>query len=49
MRGILTGKEEILEILRKEPPYLNEKYGVEKMAIFGQLAISGSTMILCGT
>jgi hypothetical protein len=31
-------KEKILEILRKELPYLEERYGVEKIAIFGSFA-----------
>jgi predicted nucleotidyltransferase len=31
-------KEQIFQILRKELPYLNEKYGVERIAIFGSFA-----------
>lgn len=31
-------KEKILETLRKEHPYLMEKYGVEKIAIFGSFS-----------
>ncbi len=31
-------KKEIIQILRKELPYLREKYGVEKMAIYGSFA-----------
>ena len=31
-------KEQILRILKKELPYLNEKYGVERMAIYGSFA-----------
>ncbi len=31
-------KELMLEILRKEQPYLFEKYGVEKIAIYGSFA-----------
>lgn len=34
---ILT-KKKIIEILKKEHPYLSEKYGVEKIAIFGSFA-----------
>jgi len=37
------GKDEILKILRKELPYLNERYGVEKMAIFGSFARDDQT------
>lgn len=37
MEGSLT-KEEILQILRKELPYLREKYGVDKIAIYGSFA-----------
>ncbi len=43
MKKLHTGKEEILEILRKELPHLNERYGVEKMAIFGSLARDDQT------
>ena len=38
MREVLTEKEEILQILRAELPYLSEKYGVERIAIFGSFA-----------
>jgi predicted nucleotidyltransferase len=31
-------KEQIFQILKKELPYLNEKYGVERIAIFGSFA-----------
>jgi len=31
-------KEKILEILRKERSYLYEKYGIEKIAIYGSFA-----------
>lgn len=31
-------KEEILEIIRQELPYLREKYGVVKIGIFGSVA-----------
>jgi predicted nucleotidyltransferase len=34
MKDPLT-KEQIFQILRKELPYLNEKYGVERIAIYG--------------
>ena len=37
MEEILT-KEKILQILRKELPYLREKYGVEMMALYGSFA-----------
>lgn len=37
MKEILT-KEEILHRLRKELPHLREKYGVEKIAIYGSFA-----------
>jgi len=37
MRRSLT-KEEILQILRRELPYLREKYGVDKIAIYGSFA-----------
>lgn len=37
MRKTLA-KDEILQILRDEIPYLREKYGVEKIAIFGSYA-----------
>ncbi|MCL5062969.1 MAG: nucleotidyltransferase family protein [Nitrospirae bacterium] len=31
-------KEKIIEILKKEFPYLKNKYGVEKIALFGSFA-----------
>lgn len=31
-------KEKIIDILRKELPYLKERYGVERIAIFGSFA-----------
>ena len=31
-------KEKILQTLRKELPYLQEKYGVERIAIYGSFA-----------
>jgi len=37
MKKALT-KKEIIQILRKELPYLREKYGVGKMAIYGSFA-----------
>jgi len=37
MKEPLT-KEQILQILKKELPYLNEKYGVERIAIYGSFA-----------
>lgn len=33
-------KEKIIDVLRKELPYLKERYGVEKIAIFGSFAKS---------
>ena len=36
-------KEEILRRLRKELPYLRERYGVEEMAIYGSFAKDGQT------
>lgn len=37
MKSTLT-KEKVINILRKDLPFLKEKYGVEKVAIFGSLA-----------
>ena len=37
MKRSLT-KEKILQTLRNELPYLQEKYGVERMAIYGSFA-----------
>jgi len=34
----LSTKEEILQILNNEMPYLKDKYGVERIAIFGSFA-----------
>jgi len=31
-------REQIFQILKNELPYLNEKYGVERMAIYGSFA-----------
>ncbi len=42
MKEPLT-KEEIMQILRKELPYLREKYGVEKIAIYGSFAKGSPT------
>ena len=36
-------KEEIMQILRRELPYLREKYGVEKIAIYGSFAKDSHT------
>jgi len=36
-------KEEIMQILRGELPYLREKYGVEKIAIYGSFAKGSHT------
>ena len=37
MKNLLTQKE-VLEILRNNLPFLKEKYGVRKIAIFGSFA-----------
>jgi len=37
MKKPLT-KEEVMRILRRELPYLQERYGVEKIAIYGSFA-----------
>jgi len=42
MKKPLT-KEEILQILRRELPYLRERYGVEKVAIYGSFAKDSQT------
>jgi predicted nucleotidyltransferase len=42
MKQPLT-KEEILQTLRKELPYLQEKYGVERIAIYGSFAKGAQT------
>ena len=39
----MSAKEEIFQTLRKELPYLREKYGVERMAIFGSFAKGNQT------
>lgn len=36
--GALQSKEQILRVLRKELPYLRERYGVERLAIYGSFA-----------
>mgnify|MGYP002260175364 CR=1 FL=1 len=33
-----TTKERIIRILRKELPFLKEKYGVEKIVLYGSFA-----------
>lgn len=35
----MISKKEIIEILKKELPYLKEKYGVNKIGLFGSFAI----------
>jgi predicted nucleotidyltransferase len=39
MKAALT-REEIVGMLQKELPHLREKYGVEKIAIYGSFPIS---------
>ena len=39
----MTTKEEILKILSKEKPYLSEKYGVEKIGLFGSYSRDEAT------
>jgi hypothetical protein len=34
----LSTREEILQVLKDEMPYLKDKYGVERIAIFGSFA-----------
>jgi len=41
MRGY--EREKVLQILRKELPYLREKYGVERIAIYGSFARGDQT------
>jgi predicted nucleotidyltransferase len=41
MRGY--EREKVLRILRKELPYLREKYGVERIAIYGSFAKGDQT------
>ena len=36
-------KEDILQILKNETPYLKDKYGVERIAIFGSFAKGNQT------
>lgn len=43
MAKSLTKREEILGILQEKMAYLNERYGVEKMAIFGSFAREDET------
>ena len=42
MKEPLT-KERILQILRKELPHLREKYGVERIALYGSFVKGNST------
>jgi predicted nucleotidyltransferase len=39
----LSAKEEILQVLKDEMPYLKDKYGVERIAIFGSFAKDNQT------
>ena len=39
----MSAKEEIFQILRKELPYLREKYGVERIAVYGSFAKGNQT------
>jgi predicted nucleotidyltransferase len=39
----LSAKEEVLQILKDEIPYLKDKYGVEIIAIFGSFAEDSQT------
>ena len=34
----MLNKEEAIEILKKELPYLKDKYGIKKIALFGSFA-----------
>jgi hypothetical protein len=36
-------KQEIMNLLRKQLPYLQEKYGVQRMAIYGSFAKGNQT------
>jgi len=36
-------REKILQILRKELPYLREKYGVERIALYGSFVTGNQT------
>jgi predicted nucleotidyltransferase len=36
-------KQEIMQILKKQLPYLQEKYGVQRIAIYGSFAKSNQT------
>ena len=42
MKEPLT-KQEIIHILKKQLPYLQEKYGVQRIAIYGSFAKGGET------
>jgi predicted nucleotidyltransferase len=39
----LSTREEILQVLKDEMPYLKDKYGVERIAIFGSFAKDSQT------
>jgi predicted nucleotidyltransferase len=39
----LSTKEDILQILKNEMPYLKDRYGVERIAIFGSFAKGNQT------
>jgi predicted nucleotidyltransferase len=39
----MTTKDEILEILSREKPYLTQKYGVEKIGLFGSYSRNEAT------
>ncbi len=36
--GMPQSKEQILRVLRKELPYLRERFGVERLAVYGSFA-----------
>ena len=36
-------KQEIMQLLKKQLPYLQEKYGVQRIAIYGSFAKGGQT------
>ncbi|MBI3016162.1 MAG: nucleotidyltransferase family protein [Candidatus Tectomicrobia bacterium] len=42
MKKSLT-KEQVMQILRKELPYLRDKYGVERIALYGSFAKGSPT------
>lgn len=39
MKNNNLGKKDVLPLLRKELPYLKEKYGVRRMALYGSFAL----------